>query len=908
MEPNLFKYILRHSRREQLLILAVVLVSQVFYFLSLDLPKTIVNKAIQGEAFDAPDSTAIFLPLSFELPEALAAIGLPQEVVLFAGFPLERVPYLIGLSVLFLVLVLVNGAFKLHINTQKGRMGERMLRRLRYELFDRVLRFPPSHLRKLKPAEVATMVKDEVEPLGGFIGDAFVAPAFLGGQALTALIFIVAQSFWLGGLTIAVLVLQGAIIPRLRSNVLRLGKQRQLTARDLAGRVAEAMEGVTEIHSHDTSNYERADMAGRLGRIFHIRFDIYQWKFAIKFLNNLLAQLTPFFFYLVGGYLAISGRLDIGGLVAVIAAYKDLPGPVKELIDWDQQRQDVQIKYDQVIEQFSPENMMAPDLQALVTEVEMLAGTVAASGLTLTDDSGARVLDGIDMRFEVGERVALLGPEGGGKEALAIVLARLQRPDSGGIKIGERDLGELTEAVTGRRLGYVGPDAYVFATSMRDNLLYGLRHRPIAERGEPPADAQHHARELAEAKRSGNTDLDPAADWTDYAAAGATGPGDINERLIEVLRCVDLEEDIYQLGLRGTIDPQKRPEIAAAVVRARMALRDRLGQPDMAGLVEPFDRERYSRNMSVAENILFGTAKGPEFAAEHFAYSTYVREVLTATDLLGALVGMGRNIAKTMVELFADLPPGHPFFEQFSFIAADDLPEFRTMLARGERDGLAALSEQERSRLMALAAPYIEARHRLGLVDEAMESRFLAARATFAATLPAKLGAAVEFYDQSRFNAAATLQDNILFGRLVHGQAQAAQRVGAVITETVQAQNLRRAVTEAGLDYFAGVAGKRLTAAQRQKTGLARALLKRPDILIVNGATAAFDTASQNKIVAQVLAFSSGRGVLWTLQRANLARQFDRLMVLCDGRLVEHGRVADVDRPGTRFSELLAAE
>ena len=42
------------------------------------------------------------------------------------------------------------------------------------------------------------MVKDEVEPLGGFIGDAFVQPALLGGQALTALIFIIIQNFWLG--------------------------------------------------------------------------------------------------------------------------------------------------------------------------------------------------------------------------------------------------------------------------------------------------------------------------------------------------------------------------------------------------------------------------------------------------------------------------------------------------------------------------------------------------------------------------------------------------------------------------------------------------------------------------------------------------------------------------------------
>ena len=52
-----------------------------------------------------------------------------------------------------------------------------MLRRIRFELVDRVLRFPPSVFKRVKAAEVATMVKDEVEPLGGFIGDAFVQPA-----------------------------------------------------------------------------------------------------------------------------------------------------------------------------------------------------------------------------------------------------------------------------------------------------------------------------------------------------------------------------------------------------------------------------------------------------------------------------------------------------------------------------------------------------------------------------------------------------------------------------------------------------------------------------------------------------------------------------------------------------------
>ena len=61
-----------------------------------------------------------------------------------------------------------------------------------------MLRFPPNQFKRVKAAEIATMVKDEVEPLGGFIGDAFVQPALLGGQAITALVFIIVQNFWLG--------------------------------------------------------------------------------------------------------------------------------------------------------------------------------------------------------------------------------------------------------------------------------------------------------------------------------------------------------------------------------------------------------------------------------------------------------------------------------------------------------------------------------------------------------------------------------------------------------------------------------------------------------------------------------------------------------------------------------------
>ena len=86
-----------------------------------------------------------------------------------------------------------------------------------------------------------------------------------------------------------------------------------------------------------------------------------------------------------------------------------------------------------------------------------------------------------------------------------------------------------------------------------------------------------------------------------------------------------------------------------------------------------------------------------------------------------------------------------------------------------------------------------------------MEERLLAARRAFAAGLPAPLRGAVEFYDFERYNSAATLQDNILFGRLVYGQAQAEQRIGTLIAEVLDELGLRDSVIEVGLEYNVGV-------------------------------------------------------------------------------------------------------
>ena len=419
MTKSLFRYIWLHSRRDQLIIFAVVIASLPFYYVSLDLPRKIVNEAIQGRAFEQGRKTASFLDFSLSWPTLLGG----GKVQIFSGFQVGRLELLFGLSLLFLFFVLVNGWFKYWINVEKGALGERMMRRMRFELFSLALRFTPETMRTVKSSEAATIIKDEVEPIGGFIGDAFIQPVFLGTQAATALLFILPQSMWLGLTAAGVVGIQFLVIPRMRRELLRLGRKRQIASRRLAGRVGEVIDGMEAVHVHDTGRWERAEIGHRLFELFDIRFKIYKRKFVVKFLNNLLAQMTPFFFYAFGGYFALQGRLDIGQLVAVIAAYRELPPPLKELIDWDQQRLDVQVKYDQVVAYFAADRLLPPGEGIAGDPDRHVAGPLQISGLSANDPHGTAMMSGVSGTVELPASIGLVSDGGIAAGTFARILA-----------------------------------------------------------------------------------------------------------------------------------------------------------------------------------------------------------------------------------------------------------------------------------------------------------------------------------------------------------------------------------------------------------------------------------------------------------------------------------------------------
>ena len=832
MDKGVFGFIWRFSKRQQIILLLMTVLSYPFYYYALDLPKQIINDAIGGEDF-------------------------PRNLL---GFSLSQVGYLMVLSFVFLGLVKINGWFKYVINVYRGIAGERMLRRLRYRLVNQILRFPLLQFRTLSEGEVVAMVTTETETLGGFFGDAYSLPAFQGGMLITALIFMFVQDPILGFFAIALYPVQGWLIPKLQKRVNMFGKDRVKAVRKLSERISETVAGVSEIHAHNTMHYELADFSNQLGTIFGIRVKIYRLKFLIKFINNFLALVTPFFFLSIGGYLVLAQDLSLGALVAILAAYKDLGPPWKELLNFYQRTEDAKIKFDQLVERFNPPNMTDERLlEPVGAAPAKITGPIVVNNVSLVNENGENIIEGANLRFESNAHVAFIGTPGGGKNEMAQLLARQLVPTSGSIQVNGKDFSGAHESMTGRRFGYVDQNAYIRSGSIWDNLLYGLKHYPRRDPTNPELIEQYR-KGLGESEAAGNSPFDINANWLDVADDAVD---DLLEQSTVALNAVDLERDILAIGLRMTIDPATYPVLVEGLLKARDAVSEHIRTPSFRGLVEVWNPESYNSNASLAENILFGTPTDDYFKIDNLGKNPVILEALDKAVLREVFMTMGCDVAQLMIELFKDLPPGHEFFERYSFIDADDLPEYQKIVSEITTGGLSLLSDEHRGMLLELPFRLIPSKHRLGLIHEENEKRLLRLRHIFADILPDAHAESISFFDVERYNPASSILDNMLFGKIDSSRSDAREKIMELTIQVLDELGLKLHVIDAGLSFQVGIAGRRLSNQQRQKLAIARNLIKRPDVLVVNQATSVLDAASQPKVFEAVRSAMQDRGLVW---------------------------------------------
>ncbi len=814
MERSIFSFIWKYSRRDQLLLLVFTLVTFPFLYVTLELPKRIINDAI----------------------------GAKTQVIDVFGLELTQVQFLMVLCFGYLSAVLVHGLLKMRLNTMKGVLSERLLRRFRYQLIARMMRFPRSYFENTSQGELVSMVTSEAEPMGGLMGDAVAQPVFQAGQMLIILLFLFLQSLWFGLAGIALIPLQAWLIPMLQRQINQLNKARIKEVRQLASEIGETAAGITDLRTNGGWRYRLAGFTDRLGRLFSIRFEIYQKKFFMKFLNNFITQLTPFFFYAVGGYLAIKGQITVGALVAALAAYKDLSSPWKELLTYYNQTQDMALRWEVVIERFAPPGMIDAALfEGEPAEIPHLKGPIVLDHVTVRSADGTVILDDINLQIPMGARVAIQMPNQSERTAMAELLTREVMPARGRVTMDGHDLAGLHQAVLAARVGYAHAHPYLFQGTIGDNLLMSLRTSPQTVLWDP----NNLDQDAIETRRAGNSLDSTRADWLDPGLAGLETRQDVNDWWYELVKAVGTEDVMFRRMVTDLMDPVARPELAEQIVGLRDEVHRKLQEKGLDKVVHRFDPDRFNPALPLGGNLMFATPlrsiSQTGLASERSFLAMIIEQGLAAQG-----IAISQTLVETLHQTFGRDGTDHPLFTALG-IEEDLYEQLVDIALRRRSEGDAALSEDEFSLLLTVPFAFTAEQIGPGFPDT-FKQEILAIRSKKGPQLRERTKDLFVPIQPETYLPRMTILENVLYGRISAVAGLQADLVLDVVSDVFKAHDLHKEVAVNVFDVPTRIGGSNISLMFQERASFSRAGMKRPDIMVMNQSLAGHDAQGQAKL------------------------------------------------------------
>jgi ATP-binding cassette subfamily B protein len=415
-----------------------------------------------------------------------------------------------------------------------ARIGEGLIFDLRTKVFGHVQRMPVAFFTRTQTGALVSRLNNDV------IGAQQAFTSTLSGVVsnIISLILVVGAMMALSWqlTVVAVLLLPVFLLPaRLMGRRLAAMTREQMTLNaDMSTAMTErfSVGGALLVTLFGRPATEQAGFAERAGRVRDLGIRIAMLGRVFFTALTLVAALATALVYGVGGNLAVDQTLTVGTLLALVALLGRLYGPLTALSNIRVDVMTALVSFERVFEVLDLQPMIAdaPDavpLPAGAASIEFdavdftypSADEISLASLesvaVLDKRVNAQVLRDVSFTVRPGQLVALVGPSGAGKTTVTNLVARLYDVTGGAVRVGGRDVREVTLESLRGAVGYVTQDAHMFHDTIRANLAYA---RPDAT-DEQMADALRAA-QIGELVRSLPDGLDTVVGDRGYRLSG----------------------------------------------------------------------------------------------------------------------------------------------------------------------------------------------------------------------------------------------------------------------------------------------------------------------------------------------------------------------------------------------------
>ncbi len=341
----------------------------------------------------------------------------------------------------------------------------------RANAFAHLLRLPTSYFEKRHLGDVVSRF-GSIDAIQRTLTSSFVEAILDGLMSAATLVMMFVYSPRLGWIAVAAMALY-ALGRWLWYRPLRVATEQQIVhAAKQQSHFLESVRGVKTIKLFQRQDERRSTWLALL--VDQINADLRTQKLGIFYhgLNGLLFGVENILVIWLGASLVMDGNFSVGALIAFIAYKNQFDTRIASLID-----KYVEVKMLQLQGERLADIVLTPAEVTLGSDADLGRRALAAS-IELRDvrfryaEQEPYVLDGVSLKINAGESVAIVGPSGGGKTTLLNIMLGVLAPTDGEIGVGGLNIRSLGLDALREMAGCVLQDDVLFAGSIADNISF----------------------------------------------------------------------------------------------------------------------------------------------------------------------------------------------------------------------------------------------------------------------------------------------------------------------------------------------------------------------------------------------------------------------------------------------------
>ena len=382
-----------------------------------------------------------------------------------AGTPMNALTWACGAII---VMVVLDGLFNYWRDILLAQTGQRIVGRLRQDVFKHLQTLPPSEFESRRTGDLLTRLTGDIIMLRQMLTDALVTfgQAVLLVLGLGIAMFCLSVKLGLITLIAVPLTVWATVrISRQIRQVTRQAREKESAVANIAHDVISAMP-IIQAFNRETAEKERFARYNRSTIRAGVRATRLESKlYRTVAISSALAMCAILF---VGVRSVVHEEMTAGDLLVFIAYMRGLSKPMRRISKVTGQIAKATTCGQRVMELLNIQPMVqdAPD----ASELPPVAGGIYFEQVDFAYPDGRRVLHAVQLDIAAGERVAIVGHSGAGKSTLIKLLLRFYDPTDGRVLVDGVDLRSVTRQSLRRQIGWVHQDTVLFGLTVAENI------------------------------------------------------------------------------------------------------------------------------------------------------------------------------------------------------------------------------------------------------------------------------------------------------------------------------------------------------------------------------------------------------------------------------------------------------